>query len=976
MGVVYEARQRSMNRTVALKMIHGGSWASPADVQRFRNEVESIARLAHPHIVPIFEVGETQGHHYYSMPLMGGGSLSVRLEALRGDRKAVARLMVAIAEAVEYAHRRGVIHRDLKPSNILLDDAHRPHVSDFGLSRRIGEDSSLTATGAILGSPPYMAPEQAAGRAREVTTATDVYGLGAILYTLLTGRPPFVGPFPLDILEKVRQREPDRPRSIDRRVDADLETICLKCLEKEPNRRYTGASALADDLTRWLEGRTILARRSGIARRLMKWTRRNPAVAAFATILAVAAPTAYVLTYAAYRESERKRAESEADRYQTRVALAERELFVGNADRAEDLLLGCPEPLRGWEWRVLRQRSRRNPVSLRTPGDQALCVAFSPDGQRVAVGNHTPFVRIWDATTGRDVARYPTKLQDTCGLAYSPDGLRLVATSMRGCLEAWDTRDGTPAWRVEDGPASWTVSFSPDGRTLATSGFDHSIRLRDPATGGELRTIAGHADRVTGVSFRPDGRRFASSSDDGTIKVWDLASPEPLATFREPASLPLRRVEYSPDGRLVAAGNVVGAVLVWDAETGREVVHKDQHLNEVSDVAFSPDGKLLASAGVDATVRLSDPTDGRELITLRGHQANVFGLAFSPDGTRLASAGWDGQVRIWDASPWNAAPEGQARVLGKVNGVSDDVAFAPDGRLVAATGRDQFLTMFDVETGRKMGQLDAGVGPLRCVAFSPDGRHAAAAGFGRKIRILDLDRGRGSETLEGHLRTVYRLAFHPNGTLLASGGEDRSLIVWDLVKGAVAFRIRCEEGFIRDIAFSPDGAYVAAATTEFAYVVDLESRTLLVKLSPGKGVINGLEFSPDHSRLALAGQNRAVALFRTSDWSKEREISRPGVELTDVAFSPDGRHVAASGTDRLVQIWEVDGGRELITLRDCVAEVRRLAYSSDGSRLAAVGGDRSIRIWDLRTEPFAAGLAAAGTPPSPQDRASPGRPGP
>jgi serine/threonine-protein kinase len=288
MGVVYKARQHHPSRLVALKMIRTGPLAAPADVQRFRNETEVIAALDHPHIVPIYEVGEFQDCLYFSMKFLEGGALTAQVSRFTGDPRAAAQLLVAVARAVHYVHQRGVLHRDLKPSNILLDSGGRPHVADFGLAKRMQTDSSLTHSGGVVGTPRYMAPEQAAGQKAQITTATDVYGLGTVLYVLLTGKPPFHGDSVLETLEQVRSREPAPPRSSNPIVDRDLETICLKCLEKEPGRRYASAEAVADELERWLHGEPIQARRAAVWERVRKWIKRRPALAALAAVSAAA----------------------------------------------------------------------------------------------------------------------------------------------------------------------------------------------------------------------------------------------------------------------------------------------------------------------------------------------------------------------------------------------------------------------------------------------------------------------------------------------------------------------------------------------------------------------------------------------------------------------------------------------------------------------------------------------------------------
>src|SRR5262245_41435736 len=288
MGRVYKAWQRSLGRLVALKVIRTGALATEADRLRFRTEAEAAARLDHPNIVPVYEVGEHDDRPYLAVRYVEGGSLSRYLDRFRDDPRAAAALVAALARAMHHAHERGVLHRDLKPGNVLLEwragDAGPPvpHVADFGLARLLDQDSTLTRTGDLVGTPSYMAPEQASGGAAAITTATDVHGLGAILYALLTGGPPFAGPTVLETLERVKEREPDPPRRLNPKVDRDLQTVCLTCLAKDPRRRYASAAALAEDLESWLGHRPVAARPATAPERLAKWVRRRPTAAAFA----------------------------------------------------------------------------------------------------------------------------------------------------------------------------------------------------------------------------------------------------------------------------------------------------------------------------------------------------------------------------------------------------------------------------------------------------------------------------------------------------------------------------------------------------------------------------------------------------------------------------------------------------------------------------------------------------------------------
>jgi serine/threonine-protein kinase len=345
MGVVYQAKQLSLNRLVAVKMIRAGLWAGDDEVRRFKNEAEAVAGLDHPQIVPIYEIGTHEGQHYFSMKLVGDTSLAAQLPRFTADPKAAARLVAEVARAVHHAHQRGILHRDLKPSNILLDAEGRPHVTDFGLAKKLEGNGELSVSGSILGTPAYMSPEQAAGHRGAVTTATDLYGLGAILYASLTGRAPFQADDVLETLEQVREREPEKPSKLNPRLPRDLEVICLKCLEKDPRRRYGSADALADELERYLRGEPILARRTGPWERALKWARRRPALAGLAAALLVAVVAGSIASTVLWLRAERNYRNEQAARAdaQARLGLAQEAIRTYYTGVSEDLLLKEPQ---------------------------------------------------------------------------------------------------------------------------------------------------------------------------------------------------------------------------------------------------------------------------------------------------------------------------------------------------------------------------------------------------------------------------------------------------------------------------------------------------------------------------------------------------------------------------------------------------------------------------------------------------------
>jgi len=848
MGVVYKARQVSANRLVAVKLILAGQLSSAEDVRRFRSEAEAAAHLDHPHIVPIFEVGEHEGQQFYSMKLVEGDSLSQHVGRLQHAPRVAASVLATVARAVHYAHQRGVIHRDLKPANILIDAQGQPHVVDFGLAKRVEGDAKLTQFGAIVGTPSYMAPEQAEGRGKRVGPAADVYALGAILYECLTGRPPFKARTTLETIYQVVNKEPVPPSQLHARTPRDLETICLKCLRKEPEQRYDSAAALAEDLRRWQAGEPIAARPVGRGERAAKWVKRNPLVAALGTLVVLSVlggASGVFVKYLDAKEQEgiaRRKAQEAEDALSDRdaaltqarddaeamrkqlatsnVLLAQAAWDSNNPVVARERLEAVPPDLRRWEWHYLTRQYQGGIFTLNGHTGWVMGVAFSPDGTRLATGSADQTARLWDART----AQFLLELKGHTG---------------------WVT----------------SVAFSPDGTRLATASSDKTARLWDARTGQLLREFKGHTEGLSNVAFSPDGTRLATASGDDTVRLWDARTGQQLLECKGHTTLIVMSVTFSPDGtRLAAALGFTGRVRLWDARTG-QLLLECKGPCQVWDVAFSPDGTRLATANQDQTVRLWDARTGQLLRECKGHADIVWSVSFNPDGTRLVTASQDGTARVWDARTGQQLLECKGHADGVLR-----VAFSPDGTRVATASKDKTARLWDARTGQPLLECRGHTGYAMGVAFSADGARLATASYDQTARLWDARTGRFLLELKGHTSWVTSVAFSPDGTRLATASCDQTARLWD------------------------------ARTGEF--LLEYKGHTT--------GQVSSVAFSPDGTRLATGSSDRTVRLWDARTGQPLLVCKNPTANIESVAFSPDGTQLATatSDVDGATRLWD------------------------------------------------------------------------
>jgi eukaryotic-like serine/threonine-protein kinase len=1015
-GIVFQAYDPHLGREVALKVPRPEAVLTPELRERFLREARAAAVLDHPNVVPVYDAGEVGPVCYIASAYCPGTTLGAWLKARAEPvpwREAAA-LVATLAEAVHHAHAQGVVHRDLKPANVLLQESgdrgqesegkdpatdsaglapdsglvtRVPKITDFGLAKFQSLDPAVpaqeypTQTGAIVGTPRYMAPEQAAGSSRAVGPAVDIHALGAMLYEVLTGRPPFVAETVLDTLEQVRKHEPVPPRRLRPKLPRDLETICLRCLQKEPSKRYASAAELAADLGRFLAGEPIRARPIPAWERVIKWTRRRPAVAALILVSSLASVLLVVgLVVWIVRERQALEA-SEQTAYFNGISSAEHEISTGNWGRAEELLDECPERLRGWEWHYLKRLRHTDPISLtmgkRISMTAGFDLAFHPNSSLLAIPSNGNRIQIWDISSTREqpLVSLAGHEERVLSLTFSPDGRRLASTSEDRRVKVWDVAAGLVSGELREPILTLShkervvgVAFSPDGQLLASvsgeSAKTGEVKVWNAADGKWLFSFPGQAisNPIIHFVFSPDSRWLASGSVDNTVKIWDLATREEVYILPGHHE-PILNVLFTPDGRRLVSLSQDREVKVWDlpagkprglAPAGQTLVARwtwSKATNSPWCMALSPDGSRLAIGGptADGNVRVYDMTNGELLHTLMG-EYRIVSLAFSPDSRRLASAGYDRIVRLWDTASGREVLDlhGHADIMGRV-------LFSPDGQRLASASADGTVRVwdgnpFDENAVPHIRTLGGNDGEFFGVAFSSkDNRLLASASADNFIKLWDTETGQVIRVFPGHDEGALCVAFSPDERLLVSGGMDKSVKLWDTRTGQVLHSFH--EGFalnVRSVAVQPpDGQTFATVSHQFLELWDVQTGQVRFARQADPEHLNWVAFSPDGKYVATTGHSGTAMVWDVESGKVVSSFKGHQTSVFCVAFHPTGKYLASGDSDKEIKLWAPDSptGRPIATLRGHTDFVSNLAFSSDGRYLATASW-REVKVWD------------------------------
>ena len=955
MGVVYKARQRSLGRLVAIKSLAGSRWAQPDAVARLRREAEILSQLNDPQILQVFDIIETAGTVSLILEFIDGENLDRRMKQSPLTSIETARLIQILARTIQVVHNQGLIHRDIKPANVLLDWSGNLKVADFGLAKREHVASDLTQTGDVFGTPGYMAPEQIRGT--PVDGRTDIYSIGATLYEMLTGRPPFVGNSSVEVFKQIETCEPLQVRMINPSVSRDLETICLKCLEKAPGQRFQSAGELCDELGRFLQGIPIRSRPTGHFQRWGRWCQRRPMTATLIASLLAGVMIISGLLISSHRDLARhnrelRNAAIEMQRMERIARENERRAREGQyasdiahaaiAWQQEDMqaltyLLDrhIPGPdevdQRGFEWWYLHRRANRNGRVLVETGSPIYLIRYVADRSQLAAVGKDSIVRIFHPTTGEVSREIPTNQNEINGIAFSSNQTEFASAGDDGTIRVCRIADGSERLKIiTPFPKAYAVLYTTDSHRIISCGKSGEICIYDALTGEHLFTLSGHTGNVESL-YLSGGSFLASVSNDNTLKIWDLEEMSEHCSIASPGNV--EALVFVKDRNLLITGNSYGLLRTIDVEQQCEI-HSVRRPDRIGAISLHAQGKLLAVGDVSGKIQMMKIDAKGHVIEdhfepWRGHEGGVNSIRWSNDGKRLISAGHDGRVVSWNlAAALNLKYE---RFY--YNRVPDCKPFTdiPPAPLAILGGTLRHWNENVKLRRRSPGNL------YQQFSVSSDGKLLATIADEDKLKVFAIPENPEppiDAISIGELQTDEKLDLvgFANGdptSLVVSHSREREGVSWIELHHVPNLKEskRVTIAAPKYAAVSPDGKQLAFSTPDSSLLWEIATERILWTVPESN--VRKTVFSPDGRLVATVLANRSIVIRDCLTGTTRVRLTNHRSQIRLLAFSPDCRTLAAATEDGELTLTHVATGQELMRFPK-IGDVRRIEFTPDG----------------------------------------------